>query len=363
MRRLSLIAATLMATVLAGLILACDDPVSRVPTTPIAPGVAGVTIIGPDTVAPGKSAQFTAMIRLSDGTTKAHSAGTVVQWTSSSLLEVNSSGVAFAGQQLGDASLTARVGTGNTSRQATKQIVIVPDGTFRVVGSVTEAGYPTVPVIAARVEASPGSAVAITDVDGRYRLYGVPANATLTVTKSGYTTSAQSLQLTAHATWNFQLALIGPRFDHSGLYTLTLDATGNCVSSRPPEPSLQRRTYDATLTQNGPEVTVTLTEPRFRTEAGGGNRFTGRASGDSVSFYLAYFYSYYYYYYPSIAERLADSSVLVPSGTALTTRSAAGLSGTMNGGFQVWDSRFPSFNSNLLSFCNSTAIQFSLTPR
>lgn len=368
MRRQSLIAGTLIVIVLAGLIAACNNPVSVLPTTPPSPTVSAVQVIGPDTLAPGQSAQFTALSRLSDGTTKAPASGTFVQWTASGGLQVSPSGVVTAPQQAGEGFVTAAIGTGSARRQSTRQIVIVPDGTYRVVGAVTEADFPAVPIIGARVEAFPGSIAATTDANGQYRLYGVPASATMTVTKAGYATLSQSVQLTAHVTRHFLLALVGPRLVLAGPYTLTLDATGNCGGSRPLASSLQRRTYDATLTQVGPDVTVSLTEARFRTNTRGfGNRFFGRADGAGATFYLAPFDAYYYYYdptyHPSVAERLSDSSILTPYGSAVTSGSAAGLSGTMNGGLQLWDARFPAFNTNILSFCSSTAIHFALTPR
>lgn len=371
MRRLSLIAGTLITTALAGFIVACDDPVSKLPTTPSSPSVSSVVVTGPDSIAPGQTAQFTAMIRLSDGTLKAPAAGTAIQWFSNntSLLLVNSAGVATAGQTRGDAFVTAAVGTGPSRRQSSKEVIIVPDGTYRVVGVVTEADYPTVPVMAALVRATPGTVSANTDFDGRYRLYGVPADATITITKAGYAPLSQDVHLTTHATQHFQLVLSGARLILTGPYTVTFDFAGTCSSNRPLAQALQRRSYDAVVTQNGPDITVDLTEPRFRTNTlGRGSRFTGRAGADGATFTLVYFDAYYYPYYgpssyPNIAERLADSTILVAQGTVVASGPATNLSGLLNGGIYNWDARFPAGNTGILAYCNSPAIQFSMTPR
>ena len=369
MRRLSYVVGTLALAGLAGLIAACSEPTSRSPTTPSPPGVLSMVIIGPSTIAPGQSAQFTVEIRMADGTTKIPSPGTAVQWsTSGPLLQVNAAGLATVGQLRGDVTITAAVGTGNNRRQATKEVVILPSGTFRMVGFVSEAGFSTVPVASARVEVTPGSLVATTSFDGTYRLYGVPPDANVQVTKSGYFPFTQAIQLTAHSTRNFPLALSGTRLSLAGPYTLTMDLAGVCSSSRPLPVALQRRTYDAVLTQNGASAEVVLTEPRFRLNSlGQGNRFSGRVDSTGATFALpsfdAYYYPYYGSTYPSIAERLADGTILVAQGTAVTTGSAAGLSGNMDAGFYNWDSRFPASNSTVLGFCVSQAARFTLTPR
>ena len=105
MRRLSLIGGAL-AIVLVGLVPACGgDPATKNPVGPSAPSAGGLQITGPDSIAPGQSAQFIAETRLSDGTVKLLAA----QWRSSntSVLQVTSSGLATAGQNSGDATVTA----------------------------------------------------------------------------------------------------------------------------------------------------------------------------------------------------------------------------------------------------------------
>lgn len=366
MRRLFICAVTGILGLQTALIVACSDPVSQLPTTPSPPSVGSFEVIGPDSLAPGQSAQFTAAMRLSDGSTKL--LDTPVRWTSgNNLIVVNAAGVATAGQIRGDGRLTANAGLGATGRQSTKEVVIVPDGTYRVVGVVSEADLPESAVVGAHVRASPGTAFSTTDFAGRYQLYGVPTDATITVTKAGYSTFSQAVHLTGHATQNVKLALPGPRLMLAGPYKLTLDVSGSCGSNRPIDGELRHRSYDAVVTQTGLDITVTLTEPRFLiNSAGSGNRFRGRTGANSATFFLAGFNQYYYYgtfTYPDVAERLPDGNVFVPDGNVTVSGSPAGLSGVLNGNLLVWDARFPALVTGVQSYCYSTPIQFSLTPR
>jgi hypothetical protein len=364
MRRSSLVLGMVALTA-----LACSEPASLVPTSPSAPSSTGLELTGPASIAPGQAVQLNAGIRLSDGTVKLSSPGTPLQWFSSNsgILRITSAGLA-TGVSNGEARITVSQGAGINFRQASKEFVVTPAGTFRLIGTIFESDYPSVPVLGARVTVNPGGATYVTGFDGTYRLYGVPADAVITVTKSGYLPSTQPVQLTEHTVRNFGLVINGTRVTIAGPYTLTIDMTGICSSGQPLNSALRRRTYDATVTQNGPDIAVRLTESRFRLNGTGrGNWFSGRAGTDGVLFVLDWFDAYYYYYglspYPSIAERLADSTVLVSQGTVSTTGSAAGLSGLLDGAMIQWGAQFPNWNTNTVGYCYSPSAQFTLTPR
>jgi hypothetical protein len=364
MRRLSLVSGLVALTA-----LGCSDPSSVFPTTPSAPGVTGLELTGPSSIAPGQTVQLLANIRLADGTMKLPSPGTAIQWSSSnnSILRVTSTGLATGGPNVGEARIFVTVGTGQAARFSNKEFVVLPEGTFRMVGTIVEADYPSIPVLGARISVSPGGLSYITSFDGSYRLYGVPADAVVSITKAGYTSTAQAIRLTGHSTQNFSLAIIGSRVMISGPYRLTIDTTGSCIGGSPLSAALMRRTYDATVTQNGPDVTVLLTEARFRLNSQNrGNRVNGRAGSDGVTFFIDGFDPYYYYYgfspYPSIAERLSDATILVPQGEVFATGSAGTFSGALNGSVSQWTSQFP-FSGLQLAHCTSPAGQFTLTPR
>ena len=121
------------------------------------------------------------------------------------------------------------------------------------------------------------------------------------------------------------------------------------------------------MTQSGPDVSVSLTEPRFRVnEIGKGNRFTGRVVGAVATFTLDYFDTDSVFLgptgYPSVAERLPTGDFLVVTGTAVVTASAGGFSGPLSGGFWGWGSGFPT-NLDWLGTCGSQTHRFALTPR
>lgn len=361
MRRSSLIGATVAAMSVA-VVMACDQPTTNLPTTPSQVAAAGLVISGPDSVAPGQSVQFAANVRMPNGTVKAAANLSNVVWRSSngSVLQVSASGLATARQPQGEASVIAAMG----QFQSTREVVILPNGTFRVVGTVVEADTPGLPVAGARVEVAGTSVAATTDFIGGYRLYGVPAQADILVSANGYLTHQQRLQLTGHTSQQIRLSLDGPRLSLTGPYTLTIDLSSSTCSSLSPE--LRQRSYDATLAQSGSTIDVVLTEPRFRIIGGKGNRFTGRATSGGATFTLAPYSVYYYYYglssYPDVAERLSDGTHLVVSGQVTTSGSAAGLTGALTGGGTRWDSRFPNV-AFPLGGCFTGSHQFTLTPR
>jgi hypothetical protein len=279
-----------------------------------------------------------------------------------SVVGVSSTGVVTASPSaFGEAVITAGL-TNQTGVGGAREVVVQPEGTYRIVGSVREADAPTVPVVGARVEALPGSNFTLTDSTGQYRLYGVPAESTIRIIKPGYETIDQPLELRANVTRNFTLAVNnGPRLVLNGPYTISVDSVSACSLNS----ALQHRTYDAVLTTAGNVVDVVLTEPRFRLDSSGsGNHFWGSLLAGGATFILDYSDGSfgYDYQYPSLVERLGDNTYLVVDGVATTTGSAAGLTGTLNGGDILHlDSRFPSI-ARYLGNCSNN-IQFRVTPR
>jgi hypothetical protein len=177
----------LLAAVALGLTAACDNGPGQNPAGPTPnarPFAVGVEIDGPASIPPGQSAQFTAIARLSDGTSLTP---TSVRWTShNGLLRVDETGLATARQQTGDEILSVEVTSSAGTTRGSKEILILPDGTYRMVGIVTESGSEATPIGGARVEVTTGAPLAaITDWNGRYRLYGVPGIADVRVIREG----------------------------------------------------------------------------------------------------------------------------------------------------------------------------------
>jgi hypothetical protein len=364
--RPSLLSRIVTCVVSGGLAATCGDPQSRNPARPSAAFLSAVEIVGPDSIAPGESAQFVAYVRLNDGTRKTPTPESGLRWRSSNSAVVRLeavSGLATAMASGGESFVTATL----NSRQATMEVIIVPAGTFRLVGRVMDEEYPTAPVPGARIEVLPGGASTVSDNDGRYRLYGVPPDAELRISASGYSPSVQVVQLAKHATQDFRIAATNPRPNLAGAYEIAIDVTGNCSGLTA---DLQHRRYEAVITQDGVKLDVRLTEPRFRIDFDSrGDRFIGEARPGGATFDLPNdFYDYYGFYtygYPNVVEKLPDGTFLVIGGRVLTTGSASGLSGLMNEGYGLlrYDSKFPSIGRYLGGCDLKSAIQFTFTPR
>ena len=211
--------------------------------------------------------QFTATAHRIDGTTA--DITSTANWRSlrPSVLTITPTGLATGGA-LGEANIQV---TNQVS--AMREIVVVPAGTFRLVGRVAESDSAAAGVSVARVEvvgASSGLS-AMTDQDGRYRLYGVPPTAEIRVTKAGYQPVTQTVSLSDHQTQNFTLTPTAPRADLAGTYTLTISAADQCRDRLPQE--VWTRRYDARVTQSGPLLDVSLSGGTFR---GGRRRQRGR---------------------------------------------------------------------------------------
>jgi hypothetical protein len=321
-------------------------------------------ITGPASIAPGQSAQFTAVVRLGDGSTKTLT-GVVWHSTNTALLQVTSAGVAVAGSGMGDVTLQADVPVERATARLSREVVVLPDGTYRLVGTVLANEVLT--VSGARLEVTPGSAFATTDFAGYYKLYGVPADASIRIVRDGYQPFEQSVHLTGHATKSFILTSTNPsaHLVLGGPSTVAIDAAPGC-SALPDD--LQHRSYQATVTriEQTNSVDVNLTEPRFSPRNGLGNHFPGTVEVGGAGFNISGFFSrsYYrgllYYYYPDVVERLSDGTILLVAGSVRTTGTAAGLFGQLDGELSHY-SAFP--NGALLGTCVSKLHRFALTPR
>ena len=263
--------------------------------------VTAVTIVGSASVPPGGSAQFTAMVKLSDGTEKA---ATTARWFSSPavLLSIDTNtgvatGVASLGL-LGEATVSVEVslaGTGLTGQtRGSREILVQPNGTFRVVGGVTDADSPGLGVPGATLEvrltedlSSRPVTSAGTDGTGRYRLYGVPADSYLHVRRVGYLPVTERIQIGSHTARDFQLRFDSDVPSFEGTYTMTVDATTCIRSSRPLDPQYRVRTYTATIRQSGARLTVSLSDARFLQ---GSDGFTGIATPTGADVLLRTFY-------------------------------------------------------------------------
>ena len=231
-----------------------------------------------------------------------------------------------------------------------------PDGTFRVVGRVVEEDSPGLPVAGVRVDAD-GAPSDSTDLDGRYRLYGVPGDARMRVSKSGYITTEVTLAISDHRTQNLALALAGPRVDFAGAYQLTIEASPEC-RGRFPDALLTRR-YEAAITQDGAAIRVVLSGANFAIARFGSssNAIAGRVDLTGVVLELN---SATYDTDPSLVEIVDDTTYLVIEGGARLSPAGPDLTGTLDGRLLVFPSN-PGGGAPLKASCGSLSHRLTLT--
>jgi hypothetical protein len=311
-----------------------------------------VEILGPDTVPPGGTARFSVRGRWSDGAMEEISTGVTWQSTDSAVISIDASGSAL-GKERGSAAIRASV-TGKPA--AMKGIHVLPDGTFRLSGRVSDSTATGLPIESALVEADsdPDRITALTNGWGDFVLYGVRRDALLRIYKDGYRTYEQRLDLTTHGGVNVPLVLAQPRALVAGTYVLSIGSP-QCEGATPYTPlaaELRQRTYTAVLRQEDARVTVTLSGSHLLAE-----RFFGSVTATSATFDLTQG-DYYYRTTPDVIERLANGTFLVISGRAVTTIADSGLVGTLNGSFVNLET-VP--YGRVVGRCQSSSYSFRLT--
>ena len=340
-----------------GLTASCDDlkPLADNPLTPSQPTLVTLELSGPTTFAPAQTVSFTLVLVSNDGTRR--DVSSTAQWTSNNASVTSTQGGGrYSGNAIGDTQVNARFGALNASRE----VVVVPAGTFRVAGRVVEFDG-VFPVAGARVEArtSAGTGPATeSDGSGFFKLFGVTADAEIVVTRPGYDENRRRVTLDSHSTVNFEMILSGPRPEVAGTYSVTLDLTA-CRDGFRVE--YARRVYTAVVQQSGTNLEVRFTEPAFAINSiNRGNLMQGRVQGGSL--FLEALTNYYYYYYgpssyPFLVETLPDGSRLVVTGSATLVEAGGSYMGKLNGWASNFGPLFP--RDKYLGGCSTGQLTFT----
>ena len=325
------------AFVASALFAACDkNPTAPTPPTgPTLPAgpptVRSIAIAGPEVVDLGATGQFRAMAQLTDGSSRDVTAE--VNWSSFyPMLEIVGPGL-VKGNASGETAITVEF----AGRGANRVVMVLPAGTYRLMGRITEAAAISGPVVGALVEVTTAGGVRLnaqTGSAGGYRVYGVANATTVRVVKDGYQSVTQSIGVPGgHATHDIALALLASRADVSGNYTMTITAASNCGvglgEGRVPEEA-RVRSYQAAVQQDGPALVVTLDEP---TLAFGRTGFPGRVEPGRVVFNL----SWQDGESPILIDQLPTSNFLVVHGSATATVTTNRLAGLLSGAFQTYE--------------------------
>jgi hypothetical protein len=292
------------------------SPVTAVPTR--------VELIAPGSIAPGESVRLSARAVKSDNS--ADDVTGQAQWFSSnrSVLEVSPAGIAT-----GIAPGEAIISTSYQSKGASAHTFVLPAGTFRVTGKVTE-GNLGLPGATVTVVGGVGEGLStVTNSLGTYTLFGVRDRVRLQAKLGGYFNRTEEVEISDHRTVDFELVAERQRTDVSGSYRLTIAGAG-CSA-----PLSEARSYDATISQQGSQLTAVLTGADFIVERGRGNRFTGTIDGgDRITFTIGD--GSFYYFYDGLfdlIERISAINAVIVDGIATATPSSTGISGTLAGYF------------------------------
>ena len=345
--------------VIALLLPSCDSPQTALPNAPTPttpPRVVRVEVTAPTEIAPGASVQLAATAVKSDGSIE--NVTNLARWSSSNsgVLSVSATGVATADRR-GEAQIMA--GFEFTSGSA--RVMVLPSGTYRLAGQVSENGF-GVRDVTLTVVAGIGEGLSTrTGASGDYFLYGVSGAIRLRAVGEGYIDAIQDLDVTAHSIHQVEMQAAQPIESLGGTYTLTL--TAGCRSSVGTLPSPARqRTYVAIVSQEQRQLAVSLTGAEFLLYEGRGNHFTGtvQAAG-GVTFEIGNVSYDYFYYSPrcyrcDLVERFSPTAALVIGGNVAAERAPSEIAGVLFGTFWLSDgttaplTRFPSYCTGVHDF-------------
>ena len=337
----------------------------QTPRLPLLPGPAPVVIIrfemvGPSDVEPGESVQLTANAVKSDNSVENVTAKATWSPQSSPTLTVNSAGV-VTGQARGEQVVQARY----EGRQATLRVFVLPRGTFKLSGSVRENG---VGIQNAEIRVISGTGQGLSTrsgFGGGYTLYGVAGNVRLEVTRDGYHTRQLDLDVRGHHVEAVDIVAAQPRADYRGVYTLTLTAQPCRTGDGNFPDEARRRLYTATVSQEGGNLTVKLSDANLLRVSGRGDQFSGFVDVSGVlRFTISGGTFYYYYYYAGtydIIERLTDRTLLVV-GTVTAQGTPARVTGVVDGAFNLTLKSAPPL-SPFSNFCYAPAHGFEMVRR
>ena len=353
-----------VAMILAWLVVSCGhespvQPSTTLPPTTTPPGetIRGLRIDGPNRLAPGTTAQYTAIAEMGDGTTRDVTSTAIWRSSDGGVLSLGSDGTATGGKA-GQVVVAATA----LSRAASLEVLVLSPGTFRLTGFVREAGFPVFDANVAVLDGSRAVLSTTSDLSGRYRLFGIPAgNVEVRATRPGYGEQVNRLSVSSDVTSDFTLTQASP-FNLTGNYQLAVTARPGC-DALPPE--TRARTFGATITQDGPRVNVTITGPDVRSRT-----FTGRAEPDYTTLTIRGYYPDYYYYYRSpvivppldVVEELTPTSVLTFAGIVTVPRqSSPAITGSLNGIIATLPSTFET-SPRITAYCIGAHL-FVLTRR
>jgi hypothetical protein len=358
--------ALLVATVACG--GSDGTPASPTTTTAASARPLSLKITGPDAIAPGEAVSFVATAAMSDGTTQDYTRKVIWSANPPSVLTIAPLTGQATGQSVGDATIAISNGVGGPCCSAQITRTILFPNTYRLTGKALESGLP-VPGAAVAVLSGVGVGLsATTDYVGGYRLYGVAGQIQVKFSKPGYNDIVKTFTATQNDVLDFpeahQTAAI-PSL--AGPYTLTLTAdpsyptTPTKYYAALPDDFREPRSYAVSVTQDGPALTVTLTDPAIMARE---NHFSGRVKPDAIEFQIGFGY-FGYGLDDGVAEQVSSTQWFVFGGYVPGQRSGGAIHARLDGALELYaPAPVPSSPSSytLTAQCNAPNNQVTLTP-
>ena len=332
------------------------QPTSTPPGAP--PTVTFVEVQPPGSIAPGASVQLRATARMSDATTQ--DVSDRVQWRSgdASILQVTPAGLA-TGVQVGETTVDATY-QADFPRYAVATALVLPSGTFKLSGQITEGGLPIVGVSVTVISGIGAGWSTTTGFNGSYKFLGVSGPVRLEAKRDGVLNQIEEVDVIRTMTHDFVMTPTSPRPDVTGAWTLTIDM-GVCdrpFGGLPNE--LRRRQYNAVVTQQEARLTVTLSGADFIQNFDRGNRFTGRIGPvDQVMFTIGDPNDTYLMGPHDLVEGISASQAFVVHGRVDARATAATITGTLQGMLMVTHPSDPTSWWSTAE-CNSSAHAFEM---
>ena len=306
--------------------LACGgDKVSSVAPAPVVIAPTSLSVsVSPviQTIPPGQTARLIATARYSDGSTKDVTSQAI--WTSSQTNVATVSAGAVTGVSLGRTVIRVNFERWSSS----ETIVIEPDGTFILKGTVTEPTGVGVDGASVEVISGPPNQV-MTDSFGSYELFGVAGTFVLRMGKTGYFDERRTVTMSAD---RFLFVELTPRFAPAGVagtYQVTFTASASCMILAAEQ---KTRSYTAQIDQDAARLLITLSGASFFARQ---NTFSGKVIGDTVTFYLGDGRTHHDSIGGAIEELLSNGQIVGIFGTMTAPATPQSISGTLVGGFTL----------------------------
>jgi hypothetical protein len=344
--------------ILAGVAAACGQ--DRSPTHPSAPSQVhsdGLTTTIPASMRPSETVQLRAVLT-SGGLTRDVTES--VEWYSSDerVASVAPGGL-LTGHVVGEASIGSRLDGWDYGM---RHVLVLHPGTIVLGVDVRDAAGPVFGATVTIVSGPAAGTSRTTDWSGRAHVFfGIPGDSEILVTKDGFDPLQQNPRISTdfgpRGHWlTFTLNRKHARRDYSGVYVLDLVATCSGPNALPTP--LQRRSYTATLSQRGHEVTMTLSGADFVLSERWANGNVVEGFVDDTAAMFGFGDAYDWDVHPDVMEQLPDGTVLVITGIVEAAPTERGLTGTLNGSFTVYAD---SSSFLVRSSCRSGLHSFTLT--